>query len=65
MGEIRIVRSKSGRGRVVSINSGLLAVLKGLRSEAGSGFYVFINPETGKPYVDVKRAFHCMPTGRH
>jgi len=65
MGEIRIVRSKSGRGRVVSINSGLLAVLKGLRSEAGSGFYVFINPETGKPYVDVKRAFQtaCRRAG--
>jgi len=64
-GEIRIVRSKSGKGRVVSMNSGLLKLLRGLKAEAGVNECVFINPETGRPYVDVKRAFQtaCRRAG--
>jgi excisionase family DNA binding protein len=64
-GEVRIVRSKSGKGRVVSMNSALLALLRTLKAEAGVNEHVFVNPETGKPYVDVKRAFQtaCRRAG--
>jgi integrase len=59
---LRVARSKSGKPRVISINSGLLSELRTLRSAAGASEYVFPNPATGRPYVDVKRAFHAACT---
>lgn len=56
-GEIRIVESKSGRGRKIPINSALFTLLKALKSRNGQGEYVFINPLTGNPYTDLKRSF--------
>jgi excisionase family DNA binding protein len=55
--EIRIMESKSGKGRVIPVNPVLFALLSGLKSQDGSTEHVFINPETGKPFVDVKRSF--------
>lgn len=55
--EIKIVESKSGRGRVLPINSVLFEVLSGLMSQNGKNEHVFTNPETGKSYTDVKKAF--------
>jgi integrase len=54
---IRIVKSKSGKPQTVPINSSLLSELRTLRATAGKNEHVFTNPETGKHYVDPKRAF--------
>jgi len=63
--EIRIVESKSGKGRILPINSCLFNVLSELRLQNGKNVYVFTNPETGKPYVDIKKAFNgaCRRAG--
>lgn len=55
--EVRIPESKSGTERRIPINSALFALLHSLRSRDGNHESVFSNPETGKPYVDIKRAF--------
>jgi len=52
---IKVERTKSGRTRYVAINSSLAKELASLK-KTGS-VYVFANPETGRPYADVKRAF--------
>jgi excisionase family DNA binding protein len=59
---LRVIRSKSGKPRVISINSELLSELRTSRSAAGADEFVFLNPATGRPYVDVKRAFHVACT---
>jgi len=55
--EIKSVESKSGRGRTLPINSTLFEVLSALKRQNGRTEFVFTNPETGKPYVDIKKAF--------
>lgn len=63
--EIQITKSKGGKGRTVPMNSLLFNLLYTLRSQNGNSDYVFINPKTGKPYVDIKRAFNsaCEQAG--
>lgn len=56
-GEIRVVASKSGKDRILPINSALFEVLQALKRQNGQGEYVFENPDTRKPYVDIKRSF--------
>ena len=55
--EIRIAESKSGKMRFLPTNSALLGLLKSLMGQAKSEGHIFLNPESGKPYTDVKRAF--------
>jgi len=55
--EIRIPESKSGRERKIPINSNLYHELYGQRLQDGQNEYVFVNPGTGEPYVDIKRSF--------
>ena len=55
--EIRIHESKSGKERRIPINTALLSLLHGLKLQNGNHELVFSNPKTGKPYVDIKRAF--------
>lgn len=63
--ELRIPRSKSGKMRTLPINSVLLEAFHELRRTNDGSQYVFPNPETGRPYVDVKRSFHsaCKVAG--
>jgi excisionase family DNA binding protein len=55
--EIKITESKSGKGRVIPVNPVLFALLVGLKSQDGNTEYVFTNPETGKPFIDIKKSF--------
>ena len=56
--EIIVVESKSGKARTLPINSFLFHLLYGLRLQDGKSEFVFVNHETGKPFVDIKRAFN-------
>jgi integrase len=55
-GFVRIDASKNGESRDVPINAALAEMLKGIVRHIGSP-YVFINPDTGTRYQDVKRSF--------
>ena len=63
--EIKIPMSKSGKERRIPINSTLFNLLHTLKAQNGQGEYVFTNPRTGKPYVDIKRSFDsaCKKAG--
>lgn len=54
---ITVVKSKSGRPRSIQINSTLIDELYKLRSRNCQSVYVFLNPQTGKPFTTVARAF--------
>jgi len=56
--EIIVVESKSGKARTLPINSFLFHLLYCLRLQDGKSEFVFANPETGKPFVEIKRAFN-------
>ncbi len=62
---IKIIESKSGKGRIVPMNSIVFEVLSALRRLDGKDEFVFVNPSTGNPYVDIKRAFNgaCKKAG--
>lgn len=51
---IRVEKTKSGEVRHIPINDVLLYELRRLK---GKNSHVFFNPETGKPYVDLKKGF--------
>lgn len=57
--EIKIIAflSKSGKERRIPINLILSNLLYAVRTQNRKDDYVFSNPETGKPYVDIKNAF--------
>jgi len=54
---ITILNSKSGKSRQIPISTKLLNELKKLPQD---NEYVFINPDTKKPYYDLKRAFKSL-----
>jgi len=54
---IRVEKTKSGKIRVVDINSFLMEKLVELKSANGDSGYLFLNPKTGKPLTTVKTAF--------
>ena len=54
---IRVEKTKSGRIRIININSNLLDELLKLKKRSGDCVYLFINPRTGKPLTTVKTAF--------
>lgn len=54
---IKVENTKSGKKRHIHINSELASLLLRLKSEEDSGEFVFVNPDTGKPFLDLKRAF--------
>jgi len=62
---IKIVETKDNEDRTVPMNSEVFNLLYALRSKNGKSEYVFPNPKTGKPYVDIKRAFNnaCRKAG--
>jgi len=55
--EIKIVNTKSGKSRIVDINSRLLNELLKLRKKNQNSQYVFTNPRTGKPYKKLQTSF--------
>ena len=55
--EIKLLETKSNRVRIVPINERLYLELVMLKKINKCAAFVFLNPETGKPLKDVKRAF--------
>lgn len=64
-GEIQIAYSKTGKGRAVPMKSEVMTPLYSLKTQNGKSEYVFVNPDTGKPYTDISRAFNgaCKRAG--
>jgi len=62
---IKVENTKSGKTRHIHVNSELASLLLGLNSGQESGEFVLTNPKTGKPYLDLKRAFKnaCKKAG--
>jgi excisionase family DNA binding protein len=56
-GKITVEKTKSGRPRIVFINSPLLAELQSMRSLNGKVPQLFLNEQTGKPLTLVRRSF--------
>lgn len=54
---IHVPNSKTGRDYPVPMNKVVRGALLEVRREGRSAEYVFINPEPGKPYADLKKAF--------
>lgn len=54
---IYVPNSKTGKDYPVPMNEDVRNTLLALKRAHSSGEYVFINPETGKPYTDLKKAF--------
>lgn len=54
-GFIELLQTKSGKARKIPISDKLLKVLE---NQDKSSEYVFINPETKQPYVDIKKSFN-------
>lgn len=55
-GFIEVLKTKSGKARKIPISTRLDTILRDLFAVSNSE-YVFINPATNKPYVDIKKAF--------
>lgn len=59
-GFIELLETKSGKSRKIPISERLRSILfNNLQANTGNE-YVFINPETGKPYTDIKHSFHTV-----
>lgn len=54
---IRVEHTKSGQNRIIPINELLMTELKKLKRADGKSRFVFLNPKSGKPMVDVKTGF--------
>lgn len=54
--EIRVQKTKTGRPRLIDINSTLYNELRTLRKLSDNP-YLFINPKTGKPYTKLQKSF--------
>ncbi len=56
-GVLKVERSKGGKPRFVDINSVLADLLKPLRNAHPEAEYVFVNAKTGRPFVEIGKAF--------
>lgn len=54
---IRVEKTKSGKVRFIPMNDVLFNELCRVKSRGGQSPFVFFNPETGKPYLDIKTGF--------
>jgi len=50
-------RTKSKRSRIIPMSPEVKQILLALHRQVSTSEYVFTNPATGKPYVDIKKAF--------
>src|SRR6476620_6722915 len=66
-GLIYVPNSKTGRDYSVPMNEDVRTMLLEFRRNIRGDGYVFINPDTAKPYTDVKKAFEtaCRLAGIH
>ena len=55
--EIRVKSTKSGKSRVVDVNSLLVDELEKLKKESRGSQHIFLNPRTGKPYGKLQTSF--------
>ncbi len=55
--EIRLEETKSGKPRIVDINSRLFDVLTELKNKGQNNSYLFVNPKTGKSYKKLQTSF--------
>lgn len=58
-GFIEVLKTKSGKARKIPMSPRLDVVLKNILVTSNNE-YVFINPETNKPYKDIKKAFSTV-----
>lgn len=58
-GYIEVLASKSGKARKIPISSKLDKLLRSLYAKSTSE-YIFVNPKTNLPYVDIKKAFNRL-----
>lgn len=56
-GFIELLDTKSGKARKIPISSTLRQIFTDLNN---SSEYIFINPKTNEPYVDLKKSFHTV-----
>ena len=56
-GLIYVPNSKTGRDDAVPMNEDVRSTLQQIRRTTRGGGHVFINPDTAKPYTDIKTAF--------
>ena len=56
-GFIELLETKSGKSRQIPISKTLLVTLRAMRND---NEYVFINPQTQKPYTTVQKAFSSI-----
>lgn len=63
--EVEVVKSKSGKDRIMEMHDNVFNLLTMLRLKNGQSEYVFVNPRTGKPYMDIRRSFKtaCKKAG--
>lgn len=54
---IRVEKTKNGRVRFIPINDDLFKQILNLKSENGQSAFVFFNPATKKPFLDMKTPF--------
>ena len=54
---IKVERTKSGRVRYIPINDDLFKQILKLKSDNGESPFVFLNPETKRPFLDMKTPF--------
>lgn len=61
---IHVVKTKSGKNRIIPLNEALHSVLVDMKSKKISE-YVFPNPETGKPFKSIRHGFEnaCRRVG--
>lgn len=57
---ITVVNSKSGRSREIPVNNKLRRMLKAMYKLRGDSPYIFANPDTGLPYVDIKHSLTSL-----
>jgi excisionase family DNA binding protein len=54
---LKVERSKSGKQRFIEMNSAVVGLLRQRRIKNPGPGYVFLNPNTGRAFVDVKTGF--------
>ena len=54
---IKVVKTKSGKPRFIPVNDDLFKQILKLKSENGQSPFVFLNPATKKPFLDMKTPF--------